>query len=412
MKSKHREQVPAAPRFDLKTLAVGLTGFCAFLPLYATQPLLPYFETLFNASKTEVSLTVSAATLAVALAAPFTGLIADRRGRKRVIVPSICLLGVTTLFTATAPGLTVLVFWRFLQGLFTPAVFAVVVAYINEEWPRHEVGFATSVYVTGTVVGGFTGRFFSGWTAAHWGWRWAFIGLGLLTLLLAWAVASWLPLAKQFQKVADTRTAFRNMTDHLQNSRLQRVFAVGFVLLFSLVGTFTYVTFYLAEPPFNLGPSALGALFFVYLIGAVITPLVGRRVDRLNTRLTLAAALSVSAGGILLTLVPSLPWVVAGIALCCSGVFVCQTLTNKMVGERAGKARASAVGLYVAFYYLGGFAGSLIPGFLWGWGGWKACVGLLSGLLLTTAVFAFAGLGRNRGRGELSAGLPAPPVTP
>jgi predicted MFS family arabinose efflux permease len=187
---------------------------------------------------------------------------------------------------------------------------------------------------------------------------------------------------------------------------------VGFVLLFSLVGTFTYVTFYLAEPPFNLGPSALGALFFVYLIGAVITPLVGRRVDRLNARLTLASALSVSAAGILLTLVPSLPWVVAGIALCCSGVFVCQTLTNKMVGERAGKARASAVGLYVAFYYLGGFAGSLIPGFLWGWGGWKACVGLLTGLLLITAAFAFTGLGRNRGRGELSAGLPDPPVTP
>jgi predicted MFS family arabinose efflux permease len=371
---------------DLKTLGIGLTGFCAFLSLYATQPLLPYFEGLFHASKVAVSLTLSASTLAVALAAPWVGIIADNRGRKKVIVPALCLLGVTNLLTATAATLPALILWRFIQGLMTPAVFAVTVAYVNEEWPKEKVGSAISVYVTGTIVGGFSGRFLSGLTATALGWRGTFLLLGLLTLLLTWGVASWLPLAQQFKKVAGYRVGLRNMAEHLKNRELLSIYAIGFVLLFSLVGTFTYITFYLAASPFNLGPPALGSLFFVYLIGAVITPLVGHRVDRLDGRKTLVLALLFSAMGLAFTLIPRLPWVVLGIALCCSGVFVCQIITNQRVGVVAGKSRASAIGLYVSFYYTGGFAGSLVPGLLWGWGGWRICAGLIGGILVLTAV--------------------------
>ncbi len=370
--------------FDLKTFAVGLTGFCAFLSLYATQPLLPLLEATFQASKLAVSLTVSAATLAVALAAPWVGIIADQRGRKRVIIPSLCLLGLANLLTATATTLPALVAWRFVQGLLTPAVFAVTVAYVNEEWPKHQVGFATSVYVSGTVVGGFTGRYLSGLVAAQWGWRWVFVALGALVLFLAWGISAWLPLAKQFKKVESYRTGLRHLLEHWGNPALQAVNAVGFVVLFSLVGTFTYITFYLAAPPFGLGTSALGSIFFVYLIGAVITPWAGRHVDRRDGKSVMAIALLASAAGVGLTLIPHLVWVILGISLCCSGVFVCQTVANKMVGATAGKSRASAVGLYVTFYYLGGFVGSVAPGLLWNWGGWPACVALITGVQLLT----------------------------
>ncbi|MGD0629405.1 MAG: hypothetical protein ABR987_08630 [Terracidiphilus sp.] len=50
-------------------VAVTLCGVCAFLQLYCTQPLLPLFTQLFRASKTAAGMTVSAATLGVALGA-------------------------------------------------------------------------------------------------------------------------------------------------------------------------------------------------------------------------------------------------------------------------------------------------------------------------------------------------------
>jgi MFS family permease len=383
-------QVPAAgtaARMDRKTWAVGMTGFCAFLSLYATQPLLPLFQEAFHAYKLAVSLTVSAATIAVALVAPWVGMVADVLGRKRVVVPAVFLLGLATLLTACADGLPSLVALRFVQGLFTPAVFAVTVAYINEEWPADQAGFAMSVYVTGTVLGGFTGRFLGGVIAADLGWRWVFVVLGLLNLVLGTGVAAWMPLAQRFTRDGGYARSARALLGHLANRDLLVVFAVGFCILFSLVGTFTYVTFHLAAPPYDLTTSQLGSIFFVYLVGAVITPLAGRWGGHVGSRALLAVALATSATGVLLTLAAPLWVVVVGITLCASGVFVCQTVTNRLVGTVARGNRAAAVGLYVSFYYLGGFVGSVAPGLLWAWGEWPACVALIDGVLVTAALY-------------------------
>jgi predicted MFS family arabinose efflux permease len=314
-----------------QVFAVGLVGFCAFLSLYSTQPLLPLFHRIFNASKLAVSLTVSAPTLAVALAAPFVGMIADLRERKKVIIPVIYMLAFSNLLIASSPGLSSIIFWRFIPGLLTPAVFAVAVAYINEEWETTETGFVTSVYVTGTVLGGFCGRFLSGLVSAHWNWTWVYVLLGLLNLALAAAVSYWLPLAKSFKRVKDYGVGMRNMLGHFRNKSLLAIYAVGFTILFSLVGTFTFITFYLADPPFSLSPALLGAVFAVYLIGAVITPLAGKWSNRLASCVeNMSSAPLVHDRG---TFNPHSRPVAGdtGLSSGSSGVFVCQIITNRSI---------------------------------------------------------------------------------
>src|SRR6266545_3897964 len=181
-----------------RTAAVVFAGFCAFVTLFAPQPLLPMLAREFRVSAAAISLVVTASTLAVALAAPFAGVVADRFGRKRVIVPAAFLLAVPTLLAATATNYGQLLFWRFLQGVFTPGIFAVIIAYINEEWEAG-AGAATAAYVTGTVIGGFSGRALAALVATHAGWRWAFVALGTLNLLGAIAIRAWLPAGHRFQ---------------------------------------------------------------------------------------------------------------------------------------------------------------------------------------------------------------------
>ena len=82
--------------------AVMLAGMCTFLNVYPTQPLLPFFRRLFHATELQVSMTVSAPIFAVALVAPFVGILAERKGRKKVIVPSLLLLTIPTAMVATA----------------------------------------------------------------------------------------------------------------------------------------------------------------------------------------------------------------------------------------------------------------------------------------------------------------------
>src|ERR1035438_6292695 len=182
-----------------RTAAVVFAGFCAFLTLYAPQPLLPMLLASFHASASSVSRVITASTVAVAMAAPFAGMVADRFGRKRVIVPAALLLAVPTLLAATATGLGQLLFWRFLQGIFTPGIFAVIIAYINEEW-EEGAGAATAAYVTGTVLGGFSGRALAALVASHASWRWAFVMLGMLNLLGAMAIRAWLPAGKPLHR--------------------------------------------------------------------------------------------------------------------------------------------------------------------------------------------------------------------
>src|SRR5947207_8746473 len=85
---------------DVRALMVGLTGFCVFLSVYATQTLLPLFADIFHAGKLQTSLTVSATTIAIALAAPAIGLLAERFGRRRVMVGSVALLTAPILLSA------------------------------------------------------------------------------------------------------------------------------------------------------------------------------------------------------------------------------------------------------------------------------------------------------------------------
>jgi MFS family permease len=369
-----------------RTWAVAFAGFSAFLGLYATQPLLPMLEHLFRAGKTTVSLTLTASTIGVAIAAPLVGSVADRWGRKRVMVGSASLLALATLLDATATGLPSLIFWRFLQGLFTPGVFAVTVAYVQDEWTEGGAGVAMAIYVTGTVIGGFTGRMVSGLIASRWNWHWAFAVLGAMGAVAAVALQAWLPKERHFTGRANGGSMLSGMGTHLSNPRLLATFAAGFGVLFTLVATFTYVTFHLAAEPFSLGPLAIGSLFFTYLIGAAVTPPCGRAIDRYGHRTALALAMGMGIAGMLLTLVPNLWMVVAGLAVCCSGVFVAQATATSYIGLAAKQGKALAVGLYVTCYYVGGSVGAELPGFLWRFGGWSACVALVILVQLMTII--------------------------
>lgn len=367
---------------------VVLAGFCAFVGFYATQPLLPLLAQVFHASKIAVSLTLTASTIGVAIAAPIAGGLADHLGRRRLIVMAALLAGLCNLAAATSRGLNQLIFWRFIQGLVTPGVFATTVAYINDEWTAGQTGRGMGAYVTGTVIGGFSGRMIAGITAAHMNWRWALVVLGAVTLGAALAVWVWLPPDRHFTRAAQSGSPWKSALDHLRNRQLLATYAVGFCVLFSLVAMFTYVTFHLAAPPFHLGSAALGSIFFVYLVGTVVTPVCTRYIDRFGYRNALAAAVFIGISGVLLTLVNSLWIVLLGLCICSSGVFISQAAASSHIGTAAGHSRGLAVGLYVTFYYLGGSAGSAIPGWLWNAGGWPACVVLVVGMQLLTIAIA------------------------
>lgn len=394
------EQPQPQPHLGLRPVgavfAVCLCGVFAFLNLYSTQPLLPMFAHLFHASEAMVGLTVSASTLGVALAAPVFGALTERLSRKRVILVSLVALALPTLLAATSPGLRALIFWRFVQGLALPGVFATIITYVGEEWRRDSIALVMSLYVSSTALGGFLGRYFSGVVADALNWRWSFVVLGALTLLGAVLVARWLPPESKRTHPAGGEPHpgwLRVTASHFRNTRLLATFTVGFGMLFTLVATFTYVTFYLSDAPFRLSTVGLSNIFAIYLVGLAVTPAGGYLVTRIGMRRGILLAIVLSMAGAAITLSHSL-WIVIvpGLGLVCTGVFIAQSTAASYLRMAApAGGRVSAAGLYLSCYYIGGTVGGVVPGWVWRVGRWPACVELTEAVLAVLIVVALAG---------------------
>jgi MFS transporter, YNFM family, putative membrane transport protein len=375
-------------RLDPRKIAVATAGFCAFLNLYSPQALLPALAHEFGVGAAEISAIMTASALAIALTAPFTGAVADVLGRKRVITAAMLAVVVPMAGAAWAPDVNALIVWRFIQGLLLPPIFAVTVAYIGDEWPPAEVPGVAGIYIAGSSLGGFCGRFIPGVLHDLIGWRGGFLALAALSLAGALILAWLLPREKSFVRSEDLGASVRQMLRHLKNPQLLATYAIGFGVLFNFIAVFTYVSFHLAAPPYDFSSTVLGAIFVTYLVGTIIAPMTGWMVARLGRRWFILTVIAAWAAGALLMLAPPVAAIVAGLILCAACGMLCQTIATGYVTAIAKDGRSSAVGLYVTSFYVGGSMGALLPGLAWNAGGWPACIAMVVAMLAAMALIA------------------------
>jgi predicted MFS family arabinose efflux permease len=366
-------------------VAASIAGFCTFMNLYSPQAILPLLSQEFGAGAKEISAIITASTLAVAMIAPFSGTVADVLGRKRVIVTAMVVLAIPTVFSAMSESLHALIFWRFVQGLAMPPVFAVTVAYIGEELSPKEATAVTGFYTSGSSLGGFTGRLLTGALADAVNWRFALLTLAALTVIGAVVVAKLLPRERRFVKSSGLVASGKQMLGHFRNPQLLATYAVGFGVLFNFLATFTYISFRLAAPPYNMSPTLLGIIFVTYLSGTALTPMTGRFVSRFGRRGFVQIVIAIWLAGVLLTLLGPIWLILIGLSIsaCCG--MLCQAVSTGYVTITAQVGRSSAVGLYVTSFYLGGSFGAGLGGIAWTVGGWPACVAMIAAMLAVMA---------------------------
>jgi MFS transporter, YNFM family, putative membrane transport protein len=363
---------------DSRNVAIAAAGFCAFLNLYSPQALLPSLAQEFGVGVAEISSIMTASALAIAVTAPFTGAIADVLGRKRVIAAAMLAAVFPMVGAALAWDVQSLIAWRFLQGLLLPPIFAGV----------------AGVYIAGSSLGGFCGRFIPGVLDDLIGWRAAFLALAGLSLAGAIVVVVLLPREKGFVRSDGLAASAAQMLRHLRSPQLVATYAIGFGVLFNFIAVFTYVSFHLAAPPYRFSSSLLGAIFVTYLVGTVIAPMTGWAMAKLGRRCFTLAVIAAWGCGAVLTLAAPILAIIAGLILCAACGMLCQTISTGYVTAIAKEGRSSAVGLYVTSFYVGGSMGALLPGLAWETGGWPACIAMVMVVLSAMALIATLAYGR------------------
>ena len=373
----------------LRTLVIGLVAFLTLVDLFATQAILPALARAYAVSPAAMGLAVNASTIGMAIAGLVVALFSRFIDRRRGIAASLAILAIPTAALAVAPDLTVFTSLRIAQGLCMATAFTLTLSYLSEHCSMAEAAGAFAAYITGNVASNLFGRLFSAGLADHFGLETNFIVFAALNLAGALLVYAALRGTTMFErKMGAHHSPFESWGVHLRDPRLRASFAIGFLILFAFIGTFTYVNFVLVRPPLALGMMAIGFVYFVFLPSIFTTPLAGRAVARFGTRSTFWGALAVAAVGLPLLLASQIATVVIGLALVGIGTFFAQAIATGFVGRTATVDHAAANGLYLASYFTGGLAGAAVLGQLFDRFGWGACVAGIGVALLAAAMLA------------------------
>ena len=368
---------------------IALIAFLTLVDLFATQAILPSRVIKFGVSRATMGFAVNASTFGMAVAGIAVALFGRNLDRRNGIWISLAVLAIPTTLLSQTDSILVFALLRVAQGLCMSTAFTLTMAYLAERFSTRQTTSALAAYVTGNVASNFFGRLMSAAVADTFGISTNFLTFAALNLIGAALV--WFTLQKtsaMMRADAVGESARAAWKGPLGNAELRACFAIGFLILFVFIGTFTYVNFQLVATPLSLSPMALGLVYFVFLPSMLTTPLAGRVATGLGPRMGIGATLALAILGLLLLLTTRLPIVLGGMALVAIGTFLAQAIATGHVSRTASRDRAAASGIYLASYYAGGLAGSFVIGQVYDRISWTACVAVLVAILAGAIVIA------------------------
>lgn len=367
-------------------LSLFLAGFAIFSSLYCVQPMMPFLAKFFHVSATQSSFPLSFSTSALALGVLFAGVISDRYGRKNIMVFALFSTALLLLLSVAFPRWEIFLATRFVLGMAVSGVASVAMTYIGEEISQKDVGFAMGLYISGTAIGGMSGRLIAGVLLDFTTWQIATLLIGVINIAIATIFYLALPASRHFVATRLSpyllKKAFQNT---LADRRLGLLFLQGFILMGCFVSVFNYMSYHLLEQPIALSQTWIGLISVAYLSGIYSSPRAaawsrkyGR--DRVIFYMLLAMLL-----GLWVMRSEILVFILLGLVIFTFSFFAAHSTASSWVSVQALQYRAVAASLYLFCYYLGSSLLGSASGLVWEQWGWL-------GIQFEISIFLLIGL--------------------
>src|ERR1700704_2101454 len=180
------ESLPTGLKHGLITISVILASFLQALDQTIANVALPHIGGELSATQEQISWVLTSYIVAAAIMIPLSGWLADRYGRKNVLVLSVVLFTVSSALCGVAQSLVQIVLFRFVQGLAGAALVPQSQAVLLDINPPERQGRAMAVWGLAVVVGPAVGPVLGGWLTENYSWRWVFfinVPFGILSVL-------------------------------------------------------------------------------------------------------------------------------------------------------------------------------------------------------------------------------------
>jgi AAHS family 4-hydroxybenzoate transporter-like MFS transporter len=372
---------------------------------------------------------VSSGLFGLMLGALFVAPLADRFGRRPVIIISTALFGLFTLASAWAQDATTLGVLRFLTGLGLGGCMPNAISITSEYSPARSRGFLVMVMFNGFTLGSLAGGIIAANLMPTYGWRGVFVVGGVLPLLLVplfwwgvpeslrYLVASKAPsgrIAKIMQRidpsievgpdtsfvVAEQHAKQMSVAQLFTDGRARRTILLWIVFFMSLLDVYMLVN-WMPTLMNSIGqPPAKAALFGVALQagGFVGSFPLGWLLDKYGARAVMAPAYLLGAlaiAGIGYFATHNIDLTMAIVFLAGFGVIGGQTAANAVAAESyPTEVRSTGVGWALGVGRVGSIAGPMVAGLLVGVGVTPTSIFYISAVPAIIGALACIGLGR------------------
>lgn len=349
-------------------LIATFTGFCSF---YGPQPLLPTFAAVFGVSATMSAWMLTLPFICLAVGPILVGTVLQHSSAQRVLAVACLILAIALFGFANSEDFKWLMTFRALQSLMFPVIFTSAVTYCSRAGDAESQQTRIAIYITATIVGGFSGRLISGFLGDALGWQAPFFLFAFLALVSA--VAIWFAVANipLDGNVLQLKSVFK-LT---QKTDIRAGLAFVFITFFTFAGTLNVIPFRLVSLDSTISSSVISLVYVGYAVGIFIPLVINSFIQRIGGEVR---AIGIGFGLLLTGLaglaIPSVSIMFVVFLILSAGMFTIHATVSGYLNKLNAENASLVNGAYISNYYSAAAIGSIIPVWVVNHFGWAPYV--------------------------------------
>ena len=250
----------------------------AVMGVASITPAMPQMAVTLNLSETRIGLLISAFTLPGIFLTPLAGIYADRKGRKKILVPSLFVFAIAGFAIFFIRDFYIILLLRVLQGVGAASLGSLNVTLIGDFFKGKQrpaaMGYNASVLSLSTAIYPLVGG-----TLAGFAWYYPFV-LPLLAIPVGLFVVFGMEEPK-IEVSQNLKEYFRAISKNIFKKEVLAIFILSVLTFIILYGSFlTYMPFLLKQK-FNLSAPGIG---IVLSLSSITSAIFATQVGKLTTK--------------------------------------------------------------------------------------------------------------------------------
>jgi MFS transporter, YNFM family, putative membrane transport protein len=350
-----RAAIPVDARVHRVVLLLAGAAFVSSVALRLCDPMLPALAGEFHSTIGQAALVVTATSIAYGLLQLAFGPLGDHFGKLRVVTLACLASTFGAIACAISPTLEWLALARGLNGATTAALIPLSLAWIGDSVSLEHRQATLARFMSGQIIGLVSGQAIGGFFADHFGWRWAFVVLAGLYLLIGILLHAALRADHAAPSVpAPDATPSRRYLQVLGNPHARFILAMICIEAMATFGVMVFVPAFLHQR-FGISLFHAGVVVAMVGVGGLGYTLFARRwVQALGTaRLARSGGLLLGLAYLMLIFGTGWVWALLACLLLGLGFYQLHNTLQTLATQMAPHARGTALSLFAFCFFLG-----------------------------------------------------------